>query len=183
MLIFCNCVAYSQQISQTNPSGVYWNFNYHGQSFRSPLNGYIRQIEVVLDMDPSRRLNLYLFNGADGGNIGTEEYVETNIPAQLGACQIKLSQLFKVKAGNDYTFIIGDAFDPDHETISIFASTANDYPYGELFFSPTWKDTFGHDDLYFQIWISQSIPTLPEWGLIIFGALLASLGGWLIWKK
>ena len=27
-----------------------------------------------------------------------------------------------------------------------------------------------------------TIPTLPEWGLIVFGGLLAALGGWYVWK-
>jgi len=28
-----------------------------------------------------------------------------------------------------------------------------------------------------------TIPTLGEWGLIAFGALIAGLGGWFVWRK
>ena len=28
-----------------------------------------------------------------------------------------------------------------------------------------------------------TIPTLPEWGLIAFGAMIALFGGWFVWKR
>lgn len=160
-----------------------------GQSFRPCQTGFIQSIKVNTG---GGDLRLYLVAGnEDAVNLATPLQTFTSIP--MGDVTLTLNTTFPVTAGQLYSFAIGNT-----DGILFDNSPNNNAPVDGTAGAPQGIQAFNingvsintpNSDLFFQINIATrdpfapSIPTMSQWGIMIFALLLLNMGVLLLLKK
>ncbi|MBF0551684.1 MAG: IPTL-CTERM sorting domain-containing protein [Deltaproteobacteria bacterium] len=164
----------SQHLDEDSPTAHGSNF---GQSFTAPCSGVLTTISVKTWGASTDILTINIYNGQ---SLVLVDRIHTQSIAAFpgaGVHDITLSTPIRVTGGSQYTFQLL----PASGTIQMNVSALNPYAGGQYegngFFNPG-------ADLYFDVNITDPlphgcdtcIPTLSEWGMIIFGVMLGLWG-------
>jgi hypothetical protein len=163
------------QVSTSNGTATF------GQSFMPCEDGFISSIMVNT---AGGDLQLYLVKGTkDAVIMGTPFQSFTGIPA--GNATLELTKSFAVKSGELYSFAIGNTnailFDNMPNSDSNIDGS-NFAPNGiQAFLINGTSTDLAPNDLFFEIkfssnnHLSAAIPSLSQWGFMIFGLLILNL--------
>lgn len=155
-----------------------------GQTFTACGTGNITSISIRMDINNTYNgnMNLWILNGSVPGFNSSTPYQQF-MTSGTGVITIPLNTPFPVIAGNIYTVGFGAVGAGNNPVIDAHQIAPNG-PYfdGQLILNGA---LFAASDLNFSVTISPGnpIPTLSQWGLLIFGLLVLNLGLVFVYKK
>lgn len=184
--VYGQCTVYGTDLGTNLGASFAANFGSEdGQSFTACLSGNITSISIRTDDNNTYAgsVNLWIVPGtpANGAAFpGFPVYQTFNVAAGGNIVTINLNTPFPVVAGDVYSIGFGRPT-AGADFFRVNVSTVNSY-FGGLALGTGGPNATA--DINFSVTIvDTSIPTLSQWGLIIFGLLVLNLGLVFVYKK
>jgi len=177
ILTICNSARAAYTITQLSGPSNSGPFTALGQSWTATGgDGVLSSISVNSVGASTGTLNLYVYNG-ESANPGNQIYTQAiSSFSGAGVQTINLTGTVNITNGNQYTFVIQST----GGNVRLRYDITNPYAGGKSYASGT--GFVSSSDFYFSISISDSapaptgVPTLSEWGMIIFTMLIMFYG-------